>query len=75
MLWNSLSGILHIAEAFPDKPVWPILTSRRGPRRCPPRRRCDAGFATMRDEMGMNCGLRVELARPSPALEQDLQRA
>lgn len=75
ILWESTAIVEHLAEAHPDKPVYPAVRAARAWARSATAE-MHAGFATMREEMGMNVGLRVELAEEgvSGALGRDLRR-
>lgn len=77
VLWESLAIVEHLAEAHPDKAVYPERARARA--RAWARSavaEMHAGFAALRNEMGMNLGVRVELgpAAISDALAADLRR-
>ncbi|MCK0713604.1 glutathione S-transferase family protein [Chromohalobacter sarecensis] len=71
LVWDSLAIIEYLAEAHPG--VWPADKQARAWARsaCA---EMHSGFMALRDECSMNCGLRIELGTPSPALEKDLTR-
>ncbi|KAH8893358.1 glutathione S-transferase [Thozetella sp. PMI_491] len=76
VLWNSLSIVEHLADTHPDKPIWPSLQGDPAARAWARAAAAEmhAGFETMRSEMGMNCGMRIELGTPSPELRKNLDR-
>jgi glutathione S-transferase len=74
VIWDSLAIAEYVAEAYPDKAVWPpAKTAARAWARSAT---CEmhAGFVAARSEMSMSCGVRVELGEPSPELRKDLDR-
>ncbi|KAK0720811.1 thioredoxin-like protein [Lasiosphaeris hirsuta] len=75
VLWESIAIVEHLAEAHPDKHVYPAARAARAWARSATAE-MHAGFAAMREEMGMNIGLRVDLEREgiSEALAKDLRR-
>ncbi|KAJ4302212.1 hypothetical protein N0V88_002348 [Collariella sp. IMI 366227] len=75
VLWESLAIVEHLAESHPDKHVYPADRAARAWARSAV---CEmhAGFATIRQEMGMNIGVRVQLLPEAfnPSLLSDLAR-
>ncbi|WP_106478314.1 glutathione S-transferase family protein [Phytohalomonas tamaricis] len=71
LIWDSLAIVEYLAEVHPD--VWPKERQARAWARsaCA---EIHSGFMALRDECSMNCGLRIELGAPSPALEKDMLR-
>ncbi|MEJ7137366.1 glutathione S-transferase family protein [Amphibiibacter pelophylacis] len=70
-VWDSLAIAEYLAESHPG--VWPTHPAARAFARCASAE-MHSGFATLRNVCGMNCGVRVELAPPSVALQADLAR-
>ncbi|KAK4168002.1 hypothetical protein QBC43DRAFT_310626 [Cladorrhinum sp. PSN259] len=73
ILWESLAIVEYLAEQYPDKPIYPKDKKAR----CWARSavaEMHAGFGVMREEMGMNVGLRIKIERVSEGLEKDLKR-
>lgn len=70
-VWDSLAIAEYVAEAHPQ--VWPADQAARAFARaiCA---EMHAGFSTLRNACGMNCGLRVALHTVTPALQADLDR-
>lgn len=71
MIWESLAIVEFLAENHPG--VWPQDPMARAWARSAAAE-MHAGFASLRQICGMNCGLRVALHSIPPALAQDLQR-
>jgi glutathione S-transferase len=71
LVWDSLAIVEYLADAHPG--VWPADRTARAWARsaCA---EMHSGFMALRDECSMNCGLRIELGTPSPALEKELAR-
>ncbi|KAK3308098.1 uncharacterized protein B0T15DRAFT_97488 [Chaetomium strumarium] len=78
VLWESLAIVEFLAEQHPDKPVYPSREASPVARAWARSAVAEmhAGFAALRQEMGMNIGIRVELsgAAFTPALVADLKR-
>ncbi|KAK4240483.1 putative GST-like protein [Achaetomium macrosporum] len=76
VLWESLAIIEFLAEQHPDKSVYPIQdkVARAWARSAVAE--MHAGFGALRQEMGMNVGVRIELsgAAFTPGLVADLKR-
>lgn len=70
-VWDSLAIAEYVAEDHPQ--VWPTDRAARAFARSVAAE-MHSGFSAMRNVCTMNCGLRIELAERSPALEQDLAR-
>ncbi|KAM7189648.1 hypothetical protein V8F20_010082 [Naviculisporaceae sp. PSN 640] len=75
ILWESLSIIEHLADLHPDLGIYPA-TSKPAARAWARSAVAEmhASFSALRNEMGMNIGLRLRLLSPSTALISDLQR-
>jgi glutathione S-transferase len=75
ILWESLAIVEFLAEEHPDKPVYPKDRVARAWARSAVAE-MHASFATIRQEMGMNIGVRVELGPEvfTEALLRDLKR-
>ena len=71
VVWDSLAIIEYLAERYDS--VWPQDDEARTWARCAAAE-MHAGFAALRNECSMNCGLRVQLHAISPALAHDLKR-
>jgi glutathione S-transferase len=71
VVWDSLAIAEYLAERYGR--VWPLDPEARAFARCAAAE-MHSGFSTLRNFCGMNCGIRVELAERSPALEADLAR-
>ncbi|EOO02595.1 putative glutathione s-transferase protein [Phaeoacremonium minimum UCRPA7] len=72
-VWDSLAIIEYLAEREPEKGIWPTEVVSRSFARCAAAE-MHSGFNAIRNEMGMNVGIRVELGEPSKALKRDLER-
>lgn len=70
-VWDSLAITEYVAEAYPS--VWPADRAARAWARSVSAE-MHSGFSALRNVCGMNCGLRVELVDPPPALAHDLAR-
>jgi glutathione S-transferase len=70
-VWDSLAIAEHLAERHPG--VWPVIRPARAWARSATAE-MHSGFAALREECGMNCGIRVRLHQRSPALEKDITR-
>ena len=70
-VWDSLAIVEYVAESHPQ--VWPEDKAARAFARAISAE-MHAGFATLRNACGMNCGLRITLSATSPALQADLAR-
>ncbi|KAK4127589.1 hypothetical protein N657DRAFT_653765 [Parathielavia appendiculata] len=75
ILWESIAIVEFLAEEHPDKTVYPTNKVARAWARSAVAE-MHASFTTMRQEMGMNVGVRVELgpAAFNEALVKDLAR-
>lgn len=71
VVWDSLAIVEYVAEQTPA--VWPADAIARAWGRCAAAE-MHAGFQTLRDVCGMNCGVRVQLQKRSAALQRDLAR-
>jgi glutathione S-transferase len=70
-VWDSLAITEYLAERHPD--VWPGDATARAWARCAAAE-MHAGFAALRGQCTMNCGVRVHLHRIDEALVRDLAR-
>ncbi|GAB1314990.1 Putative maleylacetoacetate isomerase [Madurella fahalii] len=75
VLWESLAIVEFLAEEHPGKAVYPADRAARAWARSAVAE-MHAGFATMRQEMGMNVGVRIELGADAftEGLVRDLER-
>lgn len=71
VVWESLAIVEYLAEDHPE--VWPRDRRARTWARCAAAE-MHAGFAALRGQCSMNCGVRVRLHRVSAALQKDLER-
>ncbi|WP_266180304.1 glutathione S-transferase family protein [Dyella humicola] len=71
VVWDSLAITEYLAERHPQ--VWPSDTAARTWARCAAAE-MHSGFATLRDQCGMNCGIRVRLRDIGSALKADIVR-
>jgi glutathione S-transferase len=70
-VWDSLAISEYLAEQHPG--VWPAAAKARAFARCAAAE-MHSGFMALREQCGMNCGLRVQLHRIDAALQRDLTR-
>lgn len=70
-VWESLSIVEFLAERHQG--VWPMQSAARAWARSAAAE-MHAGFATLRTQCPMNCGIRVRLHEVGPALKTDLTR-
>ena len=70
-VWDSLAIVEYVAEAHPD--VWPQQLAARAWARSASAE-MHSGFAALRDECSMNCGVRVAMNAMSPRLKSNLAR-
>jgi glutathione S-transferase len=70
-VWDSLAITEYVAESHPQ--VWPADKAARAFARCAAAE-MHSGFAALRTQCGMNCGIRVKLYRVDDALHRDLAR-
>jgi len=71
VVWESAAITEYLAERHPG--VWPTEPTARAWARCAAAE-MHAGFAALRGECSMSCGIRVRLHAPSAALTRDLAR-
>ena len=71
VVWESLAIVEYLAERHSG--VWPQNAAARAWARSAAAE-MHAGFGPLRNECGMNCGLRVQLNSISPALQGNLDR-
>ncbi len=71
VVWESLAIVEYLAEHHPG--VWPHDAEARAWARCAAAE-MHAGFAALRSQCSMNCGVRVVLNSISPALQRNLDR-
>jgi glutathione S-transferase len=70
-VWDSLAIVEYVAEAHSD--VWPQQLAARAWARSASAE-MHSGFAALRDECSMNCGVRVAMNAMSPGLKSNLAR-
>ena len=71
VVWDSLAICEYVAESHPG--AWPTDARARAFARSAAAE-MHSGFSSLRDECGMNVGLRVTLASRSEGLERDIRR-
>jgi glutathione S-transferase len=71
VVWDSLAIAEYLAERH--RGVWPSDPVARTWARCAAAE-MHAGFGALREQCGMNCGLRVKLHEIGPALQADVAR-
>ncbi|SPO01396.1 uncharacterized protein DNG_04072 [Cephalotrichum gorgonifer] len=71
VVWDSLAICEYIAESHPG--AWPTDTRARAFARSAAAE-MHSGFSSIRNECGMNVGMRITLASPSEGLKDDLRR-
>jgi glutathione S-transferase len=71
VVWDSLAISEYVAEK--ERSVWPTDTSARAWARSAAAE-MHSGFGNLREQCGMNCGVRVRLNRVGPDLQRDLDR-
>lgn len=72
MIWDSLAILEYLAEAYPEKQLWPQDKSIRAFARCASAE-MHSGFVALRSEHPMNCH-RIHPMTPSSAVQADLNR-
>lgn len=70
-VWDSLAIAEYVAERHPG--AWPANATARAFARCAAAE-MHSGFAALREQCGMNCGIRVRLHHVDDALQRDLSR-
>ena len=71
VVWDSLAIAEYLAERHPE--VWPADAAARAWARCAAAE-MHSGFPALRNDHGMNIGVRVAVAQRSPALLADIAR-
>ena len=71
LVWDSLAITEYLAERHPG--VWPADAAARAYARCSAAE-MHSGFAALRTDCSMCCGIRLQLRAVSPALANDLAR-
>lgn len=71
IVWDSLAIVEYLAEQHGG--IWPADRIARAWARSVTAE-MHSGFNTIRQECGMNCGLRIQLHQTTPALQADLDR-
>jgi glutathione S-transferase len=71
IVWDSLAIVEYLAEHHSG--IWPVDRIARAWARSATAE-MHSGFNTIRQECGMNCGLRIQLHQTIPALQRDLDR-
>ena len=70
-VWDSLAIAEYLAERHAG--IWPAAAPARAFARCAAAE-MHSGFAALRNECSMNCGVRVQLRAPSLALQAEVTR-
>lgn len=70
-VWDSLAIVEYLAEQHPG--IWPAAPESRAFARCAAAE-MHSGFNTLRGQLGMNVGVRVQVNQYSPALQADIAR-
>jgi glutathione S-transferase len=70
-VWDSLAIVEYVAEQYPS--VWPSDKQARAWARSASAE-MHSGFQTLRNNCGMNCGLRIQLETIPAALQKDITR-
>ncbi|MHA6205900.1 glutathione S-transferase family protein [Dyella soli] len=71
VVWDSLAIVEYLAERHPG--VWPADNAARTWARCASAE-MHSGFAALRNQCGMSCGMRVRLRGIDAALRSDIAR-
>jgi glutathione S-transferase len=71
IVWDSIAIVEYLAEHHSG--IWPVDRIARAWARSVTAE-MHSGFNTIRQECGMNCGLRIQLHQTTPALQADLDR-
>jgi glutathione S-transferase len=71
VVWDSLAIAEYLAERYGR--VWPLDPEARAFARCAAAE-MHSGFSALRNQCGMNCAVRVEMAEKTPALLADIVR-
>ncbi|HVY97237.1 MAG TPA: glutathione S-transferase family protein [Solirubrobacterales bacterium] len=72
-VWDSLAIAEHLAERFPDKPIWPDEDAARALARSVSAE-MHSGFPNLRSRMPLNCRARRSGAGPVPEVREDVDR-
>lgn len=72
-IWDSLAIIEHLAETFPEKPLWPGDDEARALARSVSAE-MHSGFASLRSRMPLNCRARRSGAGRGPGVQGDTAR-
>ena len=72
IIWDSLAILEYLADACPEKNLWPQEPKLRALARCASAE-MHCGFAALRSEHPMNCH-RIQAMIPSAAVQADLDR-
>ncbi|WP_020178759.1 glutathione S-transferase family protein [Methylopila sp. M107] len=73
VVWESLAIVEHVAERFPDRPIWPDDPLARAFARSIAAE-MHAGFQALRDEFNMNVRRKILGREPSQAARADVAR-
>ncbi|KAM7218961.1 hypothetical protein V8F06_005697 [Rhypophila decipiens] len=76
ILWESLSIVEHLSDMHPTSGIYPPINKAAAARAWARSSVAEmhASFNALRNEMGMNIGLRLQLLSPSESLVADLER-
>lgn len=72
-VWDSLAIVEHIAEKFPEKPLWPADGEARAVARSVSAE-MHSGFANLRTRMPLNCRASRPRAGRGPGVQEDIDR-
>jgi glutathione S-transferase len=72
-VWDSLAIAEYLAERFPAHRLWPEAREARARARSISAE-MHSGFASLREQLPMNCELRYDRAVPSAATRADIER-
>jgi len=72
-IWDSLAIVEHVAEKFPEKPLWPTDDEARALARSVSAE-MHSGFANLRSRMPLNCRARRPRAGRGPGVHEEIDR-
>lgn len=72
-VWDSLAICEYLAEKFPQLPLWPVALDARATARSISAE-MHSGFATLRENMTMNCRKHLPGKGRAPGVQQDIDR-
>ena len=74
VVWESVAIISHLADRFPEKPIWPAASMAARAHAKSISLEMHAGFRTLRQSCSMNLGKRFEPPQINDDLRADLTR-